>query len=97
MVLLCTLVLSAVRVREEGFSDAVATDEFLQNDLDCFILACYHGHRILARELITKYNMNQHVVNEVCVCVCLPPPPPPPPTHTPTAYALVCLLWETLH
>ena len=82
-------------MREEGFSDAVATDEFLQNDLDCFILACYHGHRILVRELITKYNMNQHVVNEVCVCMLAPTHPQP--THTPTAYTLVCLLWETLH
>ena len=43
----------------------------VQNDLDSFILACYHGHRRLVRELITKYKMNQHIVNEVCVCMCV--------------------------
>ena len=91
--------LSAVRVTEEDESDAIVTDAFLQNDLDSFILACYHGHRRLARELITKYNMNQHVVNEVCVCMLAHPHPPstPPSMHTATAYTLVCLLWETLH
>lgn len=70
----------------------MATDAFLQNDLDSFILACYHGHRKLVRELITKYNMDQHVVNEVCVCMLAPPS-----AHTATAYTLVCLLSETLH
>ena len=43
----------------------------VQNDLDSFIVACYHGHRRLVCELITKYKMNQHIVNEVCVCVCV--------------------------
>ena len=60
----------------------------LQNDLDSFILACYHGHRRLVRELITKYKMNQHVVNEVCVCMLASAPSPSPPPIYAHSYCL---------
>ena len=41
----------------------------IQSDLDCFILACYHGKRKVVRELIEKYGMNQHIVSEVILII----------------------------
>ena len=45
----------------------------LQNDLDCFLLACYCGKLKVLQELVNRHNMDPHVVNEVCVpaCVCM--------------------------
>ena len=43
----------------------------IQNDLDCFLLACNHGKLKVLRELVNRHNMDAHVVNEVCVCVCV--------------------------
>ena len=41
----------------------------IQNDLDCFLLACNHGKLKVLEELVNRHNMDPHVVNEVCVTV----------------------------
>ena len=41
----------------------------MQNDLDCFLLGCYHGKLQIVHELVNRHKMNPHVANEVCVCV----------------------------
>ena len=46
----------------------------MQNDLDCFLLACYHGKLKVVRELVNRHHVGPHVVNEVGawvhVCAC---------------------------
>ena len=49
----------------------------VQDDLDCFLLACYQGKLVVVQELVNRHKMDPHVVNEVCigmyslyVCVC---------------------------
>ena len=40
----------------------------VQEDLDCFLLACYRGKLTVVQELVTRHKMNPHVVNEVRAC-----------------------------
>ena len=51
-----------------------ATYLHVQDDLDCFLLACYHGQLIIVQELVNKHRMDPHVVNEVCASTvyCMP-------------------------
>ena len=47
----------------------MSTCHLIQNDLDCFLLACYHGKLKVLQELVKRHNMDPHVVNAVCVCI----------------------------
>ena len=50
-----------------------ATYLHVQNDLDCFLLACCNGQLIVVQELVNRHGMDPHVVNEVCasvLCTC---------------------------
>ena len=42
---------------------------YVQNDLDCFLLACYRGQLRVVQELVNRHKMDPHVVNEVRVGV----------------------------
>ena len=42
---------------------------YVQNDLDCFLLACYRGQLSVVQELVNRHGMDPHVVNEVCAGV----------------------------
>lgn len=41
----------------------------VQDDLDSFLLACYHGQLTVVQELVNRHRMDPHVVNEVCAGV----------------------------
>ena len=45
----------------------------MQEDLDCYLLACYRGKLAVVQELVNRHKMNPHIANEVraCVCVCV--------------------------
>ena len=36
-----------------------------QSGQDCFLLACWHGHLGIVRELLTKDKVDQNVVDKV--------------------------------
>ena len=38
---------------------------FLQDGLDCFLLACKEGHQEIVRELLTRDEVDRNVVDEV--------------------------------
>ena len=48
-------------------SCAGVTNVLLQDDRDCFHLACYHGNLEVVRELVERHKVNPHIVAEVCV------------------------------
>ena len=41
----------------------------MQDDADCFYLACGNGKLKVMQELVNRHNMDPHVVAEVCVHV----------------------------
>ena len=43
----------------------------MQNDLDCFLLACNHGQLNVIQELVNVYHMDSHIANKVCTHVCV--------------------------
>ena len=40
---------------------------YVQDDFDCFLLACYAGKLKVVQELVNRYRMNPNVANEVSV------------------------------
>ena len=51
----------------------VCLPTYLQNGDDCFLLACWNGHEVIVRELLTKDKVDQNVVDNVrnCPVLCL--------------------------
>ena len=43
----------------------------MQDDFDCFLLACSHGQWKVVQELVNRHGLDPHVVNEVRVRACV--------------------------
>ena len=44
---------------------SVMSTNFLQSGQDCFLFACLEGHQTIVHELLTRYKVDQNVVDNV--------------------------------